>query len=425
MTEALDAVVMAGLMARFDPFEPAPVVAVGVSGGADSMALVLLADLWARKRGGRAVAITIDHGLRVDSGGEARQVGAWLAERGIAHTILSWQGPKPTTGVQATARQARRALLGEHCRSEATLHLLLGHHRGDQAETVALRREDQSGPDGLAAMAVETATSWGRVLRPLLGLPKSALTGFLSEVRQPWIEDPSNRDERHARVRLRQRIADDASEVALAEAAETRGLLRIESDRAVADALARHVALDPAGGARVAAALLEFPDDLAQAALARVIVTVGNLDYPPRSARLARLHAHLKSGIRRARTLGGCRILPGGDAWLVVREPSALPPAVPFADGAATWDRFHVRLPDGRSGGSLSLGPLGVTTQPDGVRALPGALRPSLAAIHDLDGVVAVPHLRWVRPGADPWLGGAISWIFPRQGLSRAEFAVT
>jgi tRNA(Ile)-lysidine synthase len=420
----LDGAAVARLMARFEPFEPSPILAVGVSGGADSMALALLADAWAKARGGRLLALTVDHGLRAEAADEARQVAGWLSQRGIAHETLVWIGAKPATGIQAAARQARLALLGERCRAGGILHLLLAHHRGDQAETLALRREDRSGPDGLAAMAAETATPWGRVLRPLLGEPKSALTVFLGRAGQPWIEDPSNLDVRHARVRLRQRIADEASESALADTAGTHGRDRIARERAVADALARHVGFDAAGWARLAPALLDQPDDLFRAAIARVVVAIGNLDYPPRGDGLDRLVAHLKSGDRRARTLGGCRLLPRHESWLVVREPASLPPRASFIDGVAAWDRFIVKLGDGVGGHGLSLGPLGTDLPSGDPQKIPVAARPALPAIHDLDGVVAVPHLGWVRQGVEIKLEGATSWIFPRQALARAEFAV-
>jgi tRNA(Ile)-lysidine synthase len=423
MTEALDAAVMARLMARFEPFEPSPVVAVAVSGGADSLALAILADQWAEARGGRAIALTVDHGLRRESADEAGRIRAWLGTRGIAHAVLLWEGAKPGTGLQAAARQARLSLLGERCRGEAILHLLLAHHRGDQAETVAIRREDKSGPDGLAAMPAETPTSWGRILRPLLALPKSALTGFLAALGQTWIEDPTNRDERHARVRLRQQIAAAASESGLADAARGHGQRRVERERAVADALARHVVLHASGWASVRRDLVALPDEIAFPALGRVIVTIGNLDYPPRRERLDRLVAYLRCAAAGARTLGGCRILSAGDGWLVARESRSLPADAAFAGNTASWDRFAVALPDGLANGGLRVGALGSGPRPPGLPAVPGSVRPALVAIHDLDGVVMVPHLGWVRPGADVRLKGATAWTFPRQALASAEFA--
>src|SRR5262249_10518462 len=107
------------LMAAVGPFETRPHLAVAVSGGSDSLALTLLAAAWARRRGGAMTAITVDHGLRAEAGGEARQVGRWLRARGIAHRILRWRptGAMPG-GLQAAARAARYGLLADWCRRQ-------------------------------------------------------------------------------------------------------------------------------------------------------------------------------------------------------------------------------------------------------------------------------------------------------------------
>ena len=118
-------------MAAFDPFEAKPRLAVAVSGGADSLALTLLADRWAKARGGEVLALTVDHGLRDAAAGEARQVAKWLRARQVPHRVLRWQGRKPKTGIQAAARDVRYGLLMERCGKEGILHLLLAHHRED------------------------------------------------------------------------------------------------------------------------------------------------------------------------------------------------------------------------------------------------------------------------------------------------------
>ena len=100
--------------------------------------------------------------------------------RRIEHRILRWTGPKPATGVQAAAREARYALLGAWCRDAGVLHLLLAHHLDDQAETVALRQARQSGPDGLAGMAAVRELKGSRLLRPLLSVPKDRLRATLT-----------------------------------------------------------------------------------------------------------------------------------------------------------------------------------------------------------------------------------------------------
>ena len=198
----LDARDFAGLMAGFAPFEPAPTIAVATSGGADSLALVLLADAWSRACGGRVVALTVDHGLRPESADEARTVGGWLSSVGIEHIVLPWRCGAPTSGVQARARAARYKLLETWCVGAGVLHLLLGHQQDDQAETYLMRRRRPRGY-GLAGMAAIVERRGVRLLRPLLGVPRARIEAALRRRGQPWIEDPSNRDDRYERVRVR------------------------------------------------------------------------------------------------------------------------------------------------------------------------------------------------------------------------------
>ena len=190
-------------MERFAPFENSPHLAVAVSGGADSMALCLLAHDWAVARGGRVTALTVDHGLRPASAKEAAQVGSWISACGIEHHILRWQGEKPASAVQNSARVARYRLLCEWCRQANVLHLLLGHHADDQSETVLHRLVRGSGIFGLAGMSALVETSEVRLLRPLLSCRPAALRSLLTERGQDWLEDPSNRDPRFARTHVR------------------------------------------------------------------------------------------------------------------------------------------------------------------------------------------------------------------------------
>src|SRR5689334_21506590 len=142
----------ADLMAPLGPFEARSRLAVAVSGGRDSLALALLAAGWCRSVGGEVVGLTVDHRLRPGSGAEARQVGRWLAAAGIAHHILVRRDELAAGSRQAAARAARYALLGDWCRRQGVLHLLVAHQQEDQAETLLLRLGRGSGLEGLAAM---------------------------------------------------------------------------------------------------------------------------------------------------------------------------------------------------------------------------------------------------------------------------------
>ena len=411
------------LMAPLGPFEAAPHLAVAVSGGLDSMALALLAHAWARARGGEAIGLTVDHGLRPESAAEAQAVARWLEARGVRHHILYWRGQKPQVNLQAAARAARYRLLESWCRGAGILHLLLAHQLEDQAETFLLRLGRGSGVDGLAAMAACVETPWARLLRPLLAVPRARLGATLEAVGQGWVEDPSNRDPRHARVRLRTLLPSLAREgldvPRLAATAGRLGRARQALEAWTARLLAEAGTLDPAGYALVArGSLAAAPAEVGLRALARLLRCVGGGAYGPRLERLERLYRELvDEGLPKARTLGGCRILRlrrrTAERILVCREAAAIAAEMPaLPDATAEWDgrfalAFAPRFPQAR--GPVRVGALGIAgwaevvqRAPD-LRAslIPVPVRPSLPALRDLEGVLAVPHLSYGRDGSE------------------------
>ncbi len=414
----LDSGAFAAALDALGPFEPAPRLAVAVSGGADSMALALLAADWAKARGGRVTALTVDHGLRPESAAEATAVGERLGPFGIAHRILVWRPGGRPANLQAAAREARYALMDSWCRAEGVLHLLLGHHLEDQAETLLIRLGRGSGLDGLAAMAPVVETPHCRLLRPLLGVPRARLAALLAARGVGWIEDPSNRDARFLRARLRA-LAPALAEVGLtpdrlAATAGRIGRARAALEEAVAAALVEAVRLDPAGFALLdPAALRRAPREVGLRALARVVTTVGGGRATPRLARLEALFDWLTGDGRagRGRTLAGCRILVRRAGVLVCRELRAVAAPVAVLPGRpARWDdRFEVTVAGPAAGRRLTLGALGrdgwaeaVAARPElRRRAPPAPVRATLPALRDDDGLVAVPHLAYRRAGGD------------------------
>ena len=266
-------------MAALGPFESKPQIAVAVSGGADSMALALLADRWTRDKGGRVVALTVDHGLRSEAAEEAQQVGLWLDERGIEHRTLTWTGDTPAPGVQAAARAARYKLMAATCRQSGILHLLSAHHLEDQAETFLLRLGRSSGIDGLAAMPGVVETNGIRLLRPLLQVPKEHLRSFLSDQNQGWIEDPSNEDRAYARVRIRQSMPELAaagvSAAALVETSVRMAQARVALEATASTLLGRTAFVHPAGYMEFnGQGLFEAPDEISRRALSRALMCI-------------------------------------------------------------------------------------------------------------------------------------------------------
>jgi tRNA(Ile)-lysidine synthase len=342
----------AALMDRLGPFERPPRLAVAVSGGADSMALAWLANGWARSRGGDVAAFIVDHGLRAEAAEEAASVARSLSRLGLAARILSWQGDKPATGIQDGARKARYRLLGEAAAADGRLHLLLAHHAGDQAETVLMRRLHGSGPLGLAGMSASVSRPWGRLLRPLLAIPKVRLISTCLAAGLEWVEDPSNRAEKFERVRLRRRLAagDPAfppADLLLAEAAEA-GRTRRSVEQGRARLLAACARLHPEGWAELEPdAVLADGGGPAVDLLSALLGAIGGDDYAPRREAVTLALAGLMAG--RAATLAGCHLRPfRGGRWLVVREAGRfVRPPLPLAAGQALrWDaRFIVSAP--------------------------------------------------------------------------------
>jgi len=394
----------AACMTRLGPFGAAPALAVAVSGGADSMALALLADAWARARGGRVIALIVDHGLRPESAAEARLTAARLAARAIPAQIIRLDNLARGPGLAARARTARYAALAAACAAlgqdgAGVVHLLLGHHQGDQAETLLMRAGAGSGPAGLAGMAPWRAAGSVVLLRPLLALPPERLRASLRAAGMGWVEDPSNADPRALRTRLRRAVASPARRAGLSAAAAERAAARRALAGRIAAILAERALVHPAGFA------LLSPGPIAPAALAALIQTLAGRAYPPPAAGLAALAA-----APRAATLAGVRLLPAGrlgvarfrGGWLLVREAAALAAPVTARPGTL-WDgRFRLlALPTGFP--AMTLGALGAAGPPlRRASAWPAAVLGSLPALRAEagSGTLIVPHLGYPDPAA-------------------------
>ena len=342
------------------PFGAAPRFAVAVSGGADSTALALLAQDWATRHDASIIALIVDHGLRISAPAEAERTRIGLAERGIEARILTLSGLPSGAKLQESARAARYAALGRAARAAGALFLLLGHHRADQSETVAMRAARGSG--GLQGMASFSAHNDVVLLRPLLAIAPEKLRDFLRAEKMPWIEDPSNADPRFERVRIRL-----AGTAAIPEGAKTRQRREAEA----AAFLGQHAEIRPQGFGIIRA------ESAPAAALAALLRIVGGANYAPNLQRVAELGAKLQPA-----TLGGVRIMRAGKhgpGWLLAREPAACAPPVDAVPGAV-WDgRFRLIEPGGaQPGGAQPGGAQPGGAQPGGAATF-GALGPDAA----------------------------------------------
>ncbi|NIJ21704.1 tRNA(Ile)-lysidine synthase [Sphingomonas naasensis] len=175
---------------------------VAVSGGPDSLALLLLA---AAAFPGRVIAATVDHGLRPEAAEEARFVGEICEARGVPHHILT--GTVSPGNVQEGARDLRYALLAEWAEGR-TRRVATAHQRDDLAETFLMRARRGAGVGGLAAMPAARPLGGATLLRPLLDWSRAELAAIVAAAGLAPVQDPSNRDPRFDRVRMRRLLAE-------------------------------------------------------------------------------------------------------------------------------------------------------------------------------------------------------------------------
>jgi tRNA(Ile)-lysidine synthase len=281
--------VRAALDRRLDPASAAP-IAVGFSGGGDSLFLLQAVLEWARAHGRGVLALTVDHQLQTDSHRWTAEALAKAVTLGAEARALAWIGDKPATGLPAAARRARHALLAKAARAAGAKVLALGHTASDLAEGVAMRAEGSTVSDP-REWAPSPAWPEGRgvfLLRPLLALTRDEIRAALAAEGETWLDDPANDDLRYARARAR--------------AAGGGESVTVETTR-----------LPPPSFAFDASGSIRLPRDVAASHLAAALLCAAGTQRPPRGERLARLVERLRAGETFAATLAGARVEAGED----------------------------------------------------------------------------------------------------------------
>ncbi len=280
---------------RLDPVSAAP-LAVGFSGGGDSLFLLKATLDWARARGRPLLALTVDHQLQPDSARWTAEAVAKARALGAQARALAWTGDKPSAGLPAAARLARHALLANAAREAGAKVLLLGHTASDLAEGAAMRAEGSSVPDP-REWAPSPVWPEGRgvfLLRPLLSLSRAGIRALLAAEGETWLDDPANADLRYARARARAAGAGEIPE--------------IEGPTPVPPTFA----VDAAGTIRLSRGV-------AAGHLAAALLCAAGTARPPRGERLSRLVQRLRSGEAFTATLAGARIEAGTEV-LICRD---------------------------------------------------------------------------------------------------------
>ena len=421
--------------AAFDGFARLDHVVLAVSGGPDSMALMVLAAEWRARAKFAAPSLsvaTVDHGLRPESRFEAELVGRAAERLGLRHAILTWDGAKPRTGVAAAARAARYRLLEEHAQGvgRGNVAIATAHHLDDQAETFVMRLARGAGIDGLSGMRHKrpiSDRSQIALVRPLLGFEKARLIATVAQRGIVYVEDPSNTDDRYERARVRSAMA-KLGEAGLSPQALATSARRLSDAReALAYAEEQFIAsLNISFGNEVFATLDRRAFDagpafLRQKVMVRLIARFGGDSPEPQLSEIEALSTRLRGVEKCAATLGGAMISIGPRFIRCWREAGRLdhtevelpPRAVRIWDNrfALSWSAENggrgAQL-EGR--GTITVKPLGAAAYGAILHRLRDELRPPTRAAAALpsfwagDELVAAPSLApFALPGAEPF----------------------
>jgi len=332
----------AGVFDRRLSLASARPLAVALSGGGDSLALLLVARAWTQSAGRPLLALTVDHGLQPQSAAWTAACAERAAQFSIGFQALSWTGDKPTTGLPAAARAARHRLLADAAREAGARVILMGHTADDIAEARAMRAAGASTPEP-REWGPSPAWPEGRgifLLRPLLGVRRAEIRAWLSARAERWIEDPANDDPRYARTRARQALATDAPASPMS------------TSPADTEDLAGATGMDAAGVLAIDRNSLAAANPEAAAAFVGVAcLCAAGTSRPATAARVAALAERLRGGGCFAASLAGARIEADEHEVRFLREPGeaargGLRPLMIPAGRSEVWDgRFEIDGP--------------------------------------------------------------------------------
>ena len=313
--------------ALFAPLTDFKRIALAVSGGPDSLALMLLAHEYAQLTADppRFVVYSVDHGLRPEAADEVAFVLGEARRLGFKGRGLRWDAPKPKAGIQAAARAARYGLFSQAMKTDGADVLVTAHHLGDQAETVLMRLAHGSGVEGLRGMDLFAEVGDVLIARPLLGVDPELLGALVADAGLSPVADPSNADLDYERVRWRQLLPQLAAAGLTAERLAKFASRMRDTESALvamtAQALSMVTFSDSAPEAAFGRDLLKsIPRAIAIRVVARVLDRVGGGQKPHALAAVETLTDRLiREPVRT--TLHGCLVRSGGKTVRILREP--------------------------------------------------------------------------------------------------------
>ena len=292
-------------------------LAVAVSGGVDSVCLLH----WAVKIGLNVTALHVNHGLRDVADTETQYVVDLCKKLQIPYQVFYWTDDKPTTGLEAAARDARYKFMTDWCLENNIDALMIAHQADDQIETFLMNLSRGSGVSGLSAMQPESYRNGVKIVRPLLGIFRSELIKYCDENDIKYFDDEMNEDESYTRVKIRKNrhlmsdklgISDSRILLAIENLSRARDALDSNIDSLVQSVLYDDYALFSDSF------LFDLPPDISLKFIGVLIQTIGGNNYQPRLNSLVFALSKLKSDCKF--TLGHCTLRRFKNQILIVPE---------------------------------------------------------------------------------------------------------
>ena len=288
--------------------------AIAVSGGSDSLALSALAKLYSLDNDNDFVALIIDHKLRKESAEEAKKTYKSLTQNKIKAKILTYRGEKFSSNIQKKARDLRYDLFEKYCGKNKIKFLILAHHQDDLIENFYIRLIRGSGIKGLTSL--QNIFEYNKnfyLLRPLLNFNKQELLSVTKKSYSSWIEDPSNKNDKFLRVRIRKMQSKLQKEgfdpKRIIKTIENLNTAKDSLDFYIFKSEKKYLKFYKEGYAILNSSMF---NNEAQEVIFRVIIKaihfVSGEYYPPRSDSLKTLMKNLSTKSFKSSTLGGCLI---------------------------------------------------------------------------------------------------------------------
>ena len=298
---------------------------VGVSGGPDSLSLAFLSKVYSIKNRVEAKFFIVDHRIRKESTVEAKLVQKILKKIFINSKILTWKGKKPKKNIQSLARKKRYELMYAECDKNKMDNLLIGHHQDDLFENFFIRMLRGSGLKGLISLDKKTKIGNKNIMRPLIDQTKDDLTYISKKVFNSYIKDPSNKDEKFQRIKIRKLITElETNGLDKKKLLSTINNLKYSNNVVnfyVAENLRKNsFFFDKDNKLFLNRSFFLQPYEVIFRGLSKALKLIGKKYYPVRGKKLDKIISDIQNNHLLRVTLGGCIVEKANQTIIITKE---------------------------------------------------------------------------------------------------------